>query len=155
MQDKIKMETKKCRRCKKIKSIKEFTTDKKAKGGRIGRCGACIWKQIKDRSLGIKKEPKHPGKLQSKEYNWSAMMLSNYGITHKEYYKILIEQNESCYICKRHESEFDRKLAVDHCHTTNIIRGLLCGDCNKALGLFRDNIRSLTIAIEYLQKYRQ
>ena len=42
---------------------------------------------------------------------------------------------------------------VDHDYKTNKIRGLLCGQCNKALGLFRDNINLLRSAIKYLEPF--
>jgi hypothetical protein len=45
----------------------------------------------------------------------------------------------------------DAKLCIDHCHETNLVRGLLCHDCNKGLGNFKDNIIFLQIAIEYLK----
>ena len=44
------------------------------------------------------------------------------------------------------------KLNVDHCHITNKVRGLLCHDCNRALGLLKDNTSILSSAINYLQE---
>lgn len=41
-------------------------------------------------------------------------------------------------------------LLVDHNHTTNIVRGLLCNNCNTALGKFKDNMEILTNAISYI-----
>ena len=60
------------------------------------------------------------------------------------------EQNNSCAICKKHEDDEKLALAVDHCHTTGKIRGLLCANCNRALGLFKDNKDFLKSAITYL-----
>jgi len=45
----------------------------------------------------------------------------------------------------------DRSLNVDHDHVTGQIRGLLCGPCNKGLGLLGDNLDSLWKAIHYLE----
>lgn len=42
--------------------------------------------------------------------------------------------------------------AIDHCHTTGKIRGMLCGHCNRGLGHFRDNPATLKQAILYLTK---
>jgi Recombination endonuclease VII len=41
---------------------------------------------------------------------------------------------------------------VDHCHTTGKIRGLLCGNCNSALGLIKENIPSMENMIAYIKK---
>ena len=62
-----------------------------------------------------------------------------------------IDQAGLCGICKRPDSS-GIKLSVDHCHQTGKVRGLLCGNCNRALGLFRDNINLLTNAVSYLTK---
>ena len=51
-----------------------------------------------------------------------------------------------CAICGTTEG----KLCIDHCHTTNKIRGWLCDEHNKALGKFKDNIEHLQKAIDYL-----
>lgn len=74
-----------------------------------------------------------------------------FGISLDTYNKMLAEQNYKCYICHRHENEFKRKLAVDHCHKTGKIRKLLCEKCNVGLGSFYENIDIIKNAIEYLK----
>jgi hypothetical protein len=44
-----------------------------------------------------------------------------------------------CDCCGRHESQFKKRLAIDHCHDTGNFRGFLCQCCNHAIGLLRDN----------------
>jgi hypothetical protein len=44
----------------------------------------------------------------------------------------------------------DRKLCIDHDHRTNNVRGLLCHNCNTALGLVGDNLSTLQNLIHYL-----
>ena len=79
-----------------------------------------------------------------------------YNITIFDYEAMLDKQNHRCKICdgegfimnpKTHKV----KLVVDHCHTTGAVRGLLCHNCNRALGLMKDNTQSLRVAIEYLE----
>ena len=78
-----------------------------------------------------------------------------YGISQTEYEELLEEQKFSCGICKRHESEFAKKLAVDHDHHTGEIRGLLCQYCNqRVLGRHRDPIIFRNTA-EYLERDRK
>lgn len=75
----------------------------------------------------------------------------NYGITPEHKQLMLLKQNNSCAICKN--TDFGMKgPVIDHCHKTGKIRGILCQKCNRALGLFNDNITALSNAIEYLQK---
>lgn len=83
---------------------------------------------------------------------------TRYGITPEEYDTILKEQNNVCAICKNPETAKEhrtgnvRKLAIDHCHTTNKVRGLLCASCNQGLGKFKDSINLLENAIKYIKE---
>lgn len=78
--------------------------------------------------------------------------------TYKYLYKISIEeielllkkQNNNCAICG--VSFLIKKSAVDHCHTTGKVRGMLCRPCNSAIGLLGENTRTLNAAIRYLKK---
>ena len=71
---------------------------------------------------------------------------------------MLTRQNNLCAICKKEGFKINKNtalnLVVDHCHVTGVVRGLLCHNCNRALGLFKDNIESLNTAILYLEKCR-
>ena len=98
----------------------------------------------------IKYKRKHnqTHKLHYKNYQ----LVRNYNITLEDFNKIKESQDNCCAICGKHESNFKKGLAVDHCHTTGKIRGLLCGGCNTSLGRFNDDINMLNKAIQYLQK---
>jgi hypothetical protein len=74
-----------------------------------------------------------------------------FGITLGQYDQLLINQEYTCAICKIEKCRTGRRFAVDHCHTTGKIRGLLCGLCNHMLGSSKDNIETLTEAIAYLK----
>jgi len=52
--------------------------------------------------------------------------------------------------CKTCNSPFTKTPHVDHCHTTGKVRGLLCSQCNMALGLIKDNPQTLQNMIHYL-----
>ena len=81
-----------------------------------------------------------------------------FGISYPDYEKMLAEHNGVCGCCGRPETAVRnrkvRLLAVDHCHTTGDIRGLLCTHCNSGLGWFRDDEAYLQKAIDYLLRYR-
>lgn len=78
-------------------------------------------------------------------------LIKNYGINADQYDAMLKEQNNVCAICNKEEM-CDRILAVDHCHKSKKVRGLLCTNCNMALGKFQDNIDYLKKAIEYMER---
>jgi hypothetical protein len=78
------------------------------------------------------------------------------GLTQIETYEILLQkQNNVCAICKEENTATrqgrSKKMAIDHCHKTLKVRGLLCSQCNSALGLFDDSIEILESAIKYLK----
>ena len=82
-----------------------------------------------------------------------------YGITAADYAALLVKQDEKCAICGGEGFLMDKekhkiKLVVDHDHSTGQVRGLLCHNCNRALGLFHDNTEHLEAAIHYLKVQR-
>jgi Recombination endonuclease VII/HNH endonuclease len=80
-----------------------------------------------------------------------------FGITLAEYCAMLVAQDGKCGICGLEETATRggnlKALAVDHDHVTGKIRGLLCQECNQAIGKFRDNRDTLLSAIRYLDKH--
>ena len=78
-----------------------------------------------------------------------------YGITPEEYDAMLVEQNNECACCgtnKPGNTRRNKYFVVDHDHTTGKVRGLLCHQCNTALGLVRDNPNTLSEMLSYLAK---
>jgi len=63
-----------------------------------------------------------------------------YGITVEQYNQMLLAQNNTCKICKN-TCKSGKNLAVDHCHTTGKVRGLLCATCNVNLGRIEAYLR--------------
>lgn len=65
-------------------------------------------------------------------------------------------QGGKCAICETDKGSSTgkdgRRLAVDHCHATGAVRGLLCGNCNRMLGLVKDSPELLRKAAQYLEK---
>ena len=74
-----------------------------------------------------------------------------FGINFDQYEYMLQEQNSVCAICGNKDKK-DKDLAVDHCHTTDKVRGLLCSDCNLGLGQFKDSVDLLLRAKKYLER---
>jgi hypothetical protein len=75
----------------------------------------------------------------------------------EQYKNLLQEQNKVCAICLNPNTngrKDSNNLYVDHDHNNGKVRGLLCSNCNRMLGLVRDNICTLTNAVKYLQKHQ-
>lgn len=82
--------------------------------------------------------------------------LRKYGLTPEDYDRMCAAQDGACAVCKKPETVTSRagrtkKLAVDHCHITGRVRGLLCTRCNKALGCLGDGALLLA-AHQYLAR---
>jgi len=75
-----------------------------------------------------------------------------YGLDYEQWQEIRQKQNYSCMICGITEEALGRKLDVDHCHASGVVRGVLCNPCNTVLGHARDKIEVLEAAAEYLRK---
>lgn len=78
----------------------------------------------------------------------SGRLYKQYGITSEDKERMLADNGGKCPICGT--TDPGRYWVVDHCHRDQIVRGLLCDSCNKGLGFFKDNPKSLQAAIWYL-----
>lgn len=121
-------------RVRKTYPIKESTRQKKLASARA---------YYRSHSQRLKKSPElvRRYKLQQK-----------YGITIEEYEQMLAQQKGRCMICRKKPSD-SKKLAVDHCHKTGKVRGLLCHHCNNGLGCFKDDTELMTAAIAYVTRH--
>jgi hypothetical protein len=77
-------------------------------------------------------------------------LLRVYGITVEQYEEQFRTQGERC-VCGREPSE-GRRLAVDHCHQSGKVRGLLCQQCNTALGKMDDSPQKMRFFADYLER---
>ena len=133
---------KKCSICKQLKKRSEFHKSSDRKDGLSGYCKPCKIEKNK------KWREQNPDKWQESldERIWYRRN-KQYGVSKDDFMNMLKNQDSKCKICEKYINE---SAAVDHCHTTNKVRGLLCRNCNSAIGLFEDNINTLKKAIEYL-----
>jgi hypothetical protein len=75
----------------------------------------------------------------------------SYGLTVEDYDLMLQAQECKCAICGTKTPTGKWKVfAVDHCHKTGIVRGLLCNECNRGMGLLKDSAELLRKAADYL-----
>lgn len=76
-------------------------------------------------------------------------LIKRYGISIEDYDKMYESQEGKCSIC----NEFLPVLHVDHNHDTSAVRSLLCGSCNRGLGLFKESATILRRAAKYLERH--
>ena len=134
-----------CKVCLTEKSPQDFYSYGKTL---MARCKPCHSKKVNDH----KKRVNYQSPNQDFHYrSWS--LKTRYGITESQYNEMLASQNNRCAICETPADKQDRLMAVDHCHKTGVIRGLLCNSCNLGIGSFRDNPRLLQGAISYLSSF--
>jgi len=142
-----------CRMCKDVLAIGLFSF-RHDTGKHMRSCQACIFKQKRKNHPYV---PQIRSKMNSKDY---ATMLKhnlryNYDMTVEEYQKLWKKQEGKCAICKLTSEETSNRctrLFVDHCHTTQEVRGLLCQQCNMGIGAFKDNGSLLIAAMRYLKQ---
>lgn len=105
------------------------------------------YKNNKEKAL----ESSRKSRIKNKENVRVSQLKCTYGITLDDWNSLFEKQEGRCAICKRPQDYFEKSLAVDHNHKTGKVRGLLCENCNRAIGLLYDNIDSLRNAIDYLE----
>lgn len=120
------MNTKECRICQTTKPLDDFYYRKDV-GKHRSECKECLIEMHRYKKLGV---------------------------CNIKYEEMLTQQNGTCAICgsKLNSSRYT-KMAVDHDHLTGQVRGLLCTQCNTALGLMKDSPHRLQAAINYLQRF--
>lgn len=85
-----------------------------------------------------------------KQANHERMVRKTYGLEAGAYARLYQEQGGVCAICRRATGK-TKRLAVDHDHNTGLVRGLLCGPCNKLVGYFRNSPDAFRRAADYLE----
>jgi hypothetical protein len=108
-----------CRTCKEVKPLEEFTPRERSGNKIIYRNRSCKTCRSKiNRNFGLRKR---------------------YGITAEEYDSLLADQGGTCALCDR-EPIGNEVFSVDHEHSTNRVRGIVCQPCNVAIGFFETRI---------------
>ncbi len=140
-----------------MKSQEDFFWKKEGQHRNNSQCKACRKIQLKkyrdtnkDKIAARRKKQYHNNLAAVRAYARQTQY-KKYGINIADYNKLAEIQDHKCAICGTQQSELTRRLYVDHCHTTGIVRGLLCGTCNFGLGSFKDNIDYLLKAASYLK----
>jgi len=127
----------------------KLTRDYRAKNSDRTRKNHREWCKMNPEKIKKSKQKCAP---KAKITNKIRQLKKNFGLDFADYLKMADDQNQKCGICGRNFWEFYKYPAVDHDHKTGEIRGLLCGDCNVALGGFKDDLGIIQNASNYLIK---
>jgi hypothetical protein len=161
------MTEKLCNKCKLTLPIDSFGNSKR--DGYRPICKPCDRKSSRERYNRYKDVPgfkekqnarereyrrKNPRSYERRRAEW---LKYKYSLTPDDYAKLLAAQNGVCAICQK-ECKTTKGLAIDHDHRCcpqdkscgKCIRGLLCANCNGAIGMLQEDISIIKKAIEYL-----
>lgn len=145
--------TKTCTRCREAKSLEDFPRDKRRKDGRFPHCRPCntanmrAWREANpEKAAELNRKTRERAKANG---TWRrAMLRYKYGLTEAEVDEMREAQRGGCAIC----GEQERELVIDHAHDSGKVRGLLCGVCNRGLGMLGDDVEGLRRALAYLEE---
>ena len=155
---------KRCHGCNTDKEKSEFSKNKNRKDGLGTQCKKCIsdshkkWyaKNLKEkRKQNLSWYHNNPDRVRDNHLRYK------FNITLDDYDRMYREQDGKCALCKKPESAKDgrsgkiRRLAVDHCHETDRVRGLLCYRCNHLIGCLGDTVESVQRVISYMERTLQ
>ena len=133
-----------CTTCGETKPIESYRDQLTATGNRC-RQAKCI-----DCDNARRSKAYHADPVAAK---WKATF-KKYGLTQEQWEQTLKAQGSKCAVCPATEPGWDRDWVVDHCHTTNKVRGLVCVNCNLLIGHSQDNPETLRAAAKYLEDRR-
>jgi hypothetical protein len=136
-----------CNKCKVAKPKSEFFKESKFTRGYRYSCKECEAPRFK------KYREDNKEKVNNSRLKWNRK--KSYNFPPELFEARFDEQGKICAICKSPNAGGRGAFHADHNHETNQPRGILCHNCNVALGNFKDDPELLKAAIEYLQKYAE
>jgi len=145
--------SKKCTKCEQTLTLEHFSKHPTAKYGRNSVCIKCdsarvvAWQRA-NREKTRARAQRFNQKESTKQYRRQWMLENRYGITQEEFDVLKEQQGGRCAIC---DTECE-DLHIDHDHLSGKVRGLLCGSCNRAIGLLKEDPAVVRKAVEYLEK---
>ena len=160
-----------CKKCGLPKPLEEFHRAEGTKDGHRSECKSCHtharknryakdpageirrvqeWREANPvRYAATQRAYKDANKDRLRKQHRDRHLKKSYGIVSEEFDLLVLAQLNLCAICFRY---FGKRLHVDHDHRTGRIRGLLCGKCNKAIGLLDDQPQLAQAAANYLHR---
>ena len=146
-----------CSKCGEVLDLRYFQKQRTTKLGYRSNCRYC--RHVNDRKPNaqeyLSKEDFYNKIDESsckKERDYVKKISREFGISFKKAKKLA--EVQFCEICGKRREENGKRLAVDHCHESGKIRGVLCSQCNSLLGMAKDSIETMKKAIGYLERFK-
>lgn len=131
---------KNCTRCHQVKPEEAFQLY--GTGRRRGTCGECALAARRAREAGRRLSETPDDRL-------TRWLWEEYRLTREQHAAMVNAQGNACAICGK-SPEVGKRLVVDHCHATGVVRALLCHPCNLAVGVYENRHQALA---NYLSAY--
>ncbi len=144
-----------CSKCGELKPFSEFHKLKAQKNGHRPDCKACH--QVMKKAYNPKRNIKRKQNPRYQEKNLESNLRTAYGITLEEYNALVFQQSGVCKVCKQLPTETSNqtnRLVVDHCHKTGRVRGLMCPNCNCALGHLKESVQLCQELAQYILDHK-
>lgn len=151
-------ETKACSKCRVVLPVDAYTRRPEGALGRVSACTPCRTKASTayyraKRALNPKPTRAKP---RTPATRFASHIKMTYGLSVEEWAAMYNAQDRRCKVCKAFlglDKPGRGGPAVDHCHKTGRIRGILCFPCNSAIGHARDCPKILAAMIAYVQEH--
>jgi hypothetical protein len=125
-----------CHKCQKAKRHSEFNRAANTRTGLNDACRSCAQEWFRTRGAHLKRVRE---------------LRTKYNVSLDEWNAMCVAQDGKCACCR---TKLQYKPALDHCHDTLVVRGILCSNCNTGLGKLGDNVEGLHRAETYLLSRR-
>lgn len=150
-----------CPRCNERKPFSEFPKNKRMFHGIGSYCKPCTNAMQTERRATPEGAQAHRNaskkwRQSNNERHRDNSARWRYGVDHGTYDQMLATQEGKCAICGVTEPGAKaERFSIDHCHGSQVVRGLLCNNCNNGLGRFKDDPDRLRKAAAYLESFIQ
>ena len=136
-----------CTKCLEKKTLQDFSRKRVSKDGYETQCRSCINTHVREDWYPKNRDKRVEGCRKYKQNNKTKLLASRHNLPLSEVEEALKDSDGLCEICRK-----DTKLFLDHCHDSLKVRGLLCQNCNSALGFLGD---SREVVLDLLSNIRE
>ncbi|RWO22804.1 endonuclease VII domain-containing protein [Mesorhizobium sp.] len=146
--------TKICSSCNSEKPLSLFGRQSGYRDGHRNQCNACRSRKqaaYTKTDAGKASQKRFVSSAERREKRKWRVRHKKYGMSRDSFSEMLLAQNGRCALCSTDKPGSRYGFCIDHCHETGRVRGILCHNCNSALGKLGDTPTSISRALAYVQ----